>query len=80
MINISSDERELQIMGAKLTFIKVFPLDEIDHNDIQQICKNYRNDTTSLVSCLTRMRKYDDYFHNWYTNNRLCNVFYCRKR
>jgi hypothetical protein len=79
MIPINGDEEELQIMSAKLTFLKTFPLDEIDNPDIQLICKSYKNDNSSLVSCLTYLRKYDSYFYNWYKNNRLCNAFYNRR-
>ena len=79
MIPINGDEEELQIMEAKLTFLRTFPLDEIDNSDIQLICKSYRNDNSSLVSCLTYMRKYDNYFYSWFKNNRLCNVFYNRR-
>jgi hypothetical protein len=78
MIKISSDERELNIMGAKLTHLKTFPLNEIDNEDIQLACKSYRNDNSSLLSCLTYLRKYDDYFYNWYLNNKACNFFYSR--
>ena len=79
MINISGDERELEIMGAKLTYLKVFPLDEIDNSDIQIICKSYRNDNSTLLSALVYLRKYDDYFYNWAKGNKMCNVFYFRE-
>jgi len=80
MINVESDDRNLQIMSAKLTFLKVFPLPEIDIPDIQLAVKSYRNDNSALLSSLVYLKKYDDYFYNWYKNNSLCNVFYCRKR
>lgn len=80
MINVDSDDDELKLTGAKLTFLKTFPIDEMDNENIKLICKSYRNDNSSLVSCLTLLRKHDEYFRNWYKNNSLCNVFYCRKR
>ena len=78
MIMISGDERELEIMGIKLTFLKVFPLHEIDNENVRLICQSYRNDNSTLLSCLTYMRKYDDYFYEYCINNKACNVFYGR--
>lgn len=80
MIHLSSDEKELQIMGARLTFLKVLPLQEIDNLDIQLICKSYRNDNSSLLSCLTLLRKHDEYFNNWLLNNRFYDYFYFKKK
>lgn len=79
MINIDSDEKELQLTGAKLTFLKTFPLEEIDNPEIQLICKSYRNDNSSLVSSLVLLRKHNEYFSNWVLNNRFCNYFYGKK-
>ena len=76
---IPIDDKNLETMSAKLTFLKVFPIDEIDDPHIQLVCKSYRKDNSSLVSCLVLLRKHDEYFYNWYKNNKLCNVFYCRR-
>lgn len=76
MIFINGDEAELSIMGAKLTFLKVFPLQEIDHHDIQLVCQSYRNYNSTIQSALSYMKRYDEYFYNWHVNNKMCNVFY----
>lgn len=76
MIKIDSDQKELDTMAAKLTFLKVFPASEIDNPDIRLICGSYKKDNSSLISCLTLLRKYDEYFYNWHQNNKMCNVFY----
>jgi hypothetical protein len=79
MIKVNPKEKENQTMEAKLTFLKIFPVCEIDHPDIQLICKSYKKDNSSLISCLTLLRKYDEYFYNWYKNNKMCNVFYGKR-
>jgi hypothetical protein len=79
MIKIDSDDKKLKTMSAKLTFLKTFPISEIDNKDIQLICKSYRNDNSSLLSCLVFLDKHEDYLYNWYQNNHMCNVFYNRK-
>lgn len=79
MIHIASDDKELELMGAKLTFLRTFPLCEIDNEYIQHICRQYRSKKADLLKCLVNLRAHDDYLNNWVTNNRMCNVFYCRE-
>ena len=76
MIKIDPNQKELDIMESKLTFLKVFPSSEIDHPKIRLVCRSYKKDNSSLVSCLTLLREYDEYFYNWFQNNKMCNVFY----
>jgi hypothetical protein len=67
-----------QITEAKMIFLKYFPIQEIDNEDVKLICKSYRKDNSSLISCLVYLDKHDEYLYEWYKNNKLCNVFYFR--
>lgn len=78
MIKIDSDDKKLKTMSAKLTFLKTFPLSEIDNKDIQLICRSYRNDNSTLLSSLVYLDRHEEYLYNWYQNNHMCNVFYNR--
>lgn len=79
MIEVSGDDIELKITSAKLTFLKTFPVDEIDNTGVRLICKKYKNTHTSLLDCMVELKKYEDYLYNWYQNNHMCNVFYNRE-
>jgi hypothetical protein len=53
------------IKEAQDIFLDTFPLMEIDNEDVQLICKSYRNENSTLDSCRTLFKKHDDYFYNW---------------
>jgi hypothetical protein len=83
--NKTVSEKQKEITKAKMIFLKVFPLHEIDNNEVRMVCKTYkfceRNGTqkNTIKNIMKILDSYDDYFYNWYQNNKLCNVFYCRK-
>jgi hypothetical protein len=79
MIKISNDEVKQKIMCAKLIFLRLFPLHEIDNKDIQLICQSYRNGNSSLIGCLVYMDKFNEYLYDWYIGNSACNIFYGSK-
>lgn len=79
MIQINSDDKKLKITSAKLTFLKTFPIEEIDNQEVKSICKKYKTNHTTLLDCMVRLNKHEDYLYNWYQNNHMCNVFYNRE-
>jgi hypothetical protein len=73
-------QSEVKILEAQQVFLNVLPLEEIDHPEIRLICQSYRNDNSSLQSCVTLFSKYNSYFENWLTNNQAVETFYFTKR
>ena len=64
MINVDQD-RELELTGAKLFFLKQIPLSEISDNGVEKTIRAYRSKSICLVGALTALRRFDDYFKTW---------------
>ena len=60
-------------------FLKEFPLQEIDNNEIRKICKQFRNNLKTQKECLEAFERHFDYFYNWSYVNWMTDVFYFRR-
>jgi hypothetical protein len=75
MIFIGKTNKECQLVAIKLMFLKIIPLNEIDHPNIQIACKSFRNKNTTLAGALGYLALYDNYFYIWDTENKTYNTF-----
>ena len=76
MIKIPDGEEQQAVLSAKLTFLKIIPLAEIDNDDVQLVCTSFRAGFACLKAALRELDEHYSYFFNWHKTNHMINVFY----
>lgn len=77
--NFSCKEKQPYITEAQDLFLSVFPLADIDNSSIRTICRKFRNKEETKEKILKELEQYNEYFWNWFQNNRMIDVFYFQK-
>jgi hypothetical protein len=69
-----------ELCQAKLVFLNIFPVQEIDSYPVAVICSEFKRGLISMEFAIDCLDKHIEYLQNWCMNNRACNFFYGKNR